>query len=176
MGILCGTRWMYLPNSSFLMQVDWMWVISQSNWPVWTALTGMTFVKKITSQFIQQLRCSGESYFKNELKSLNPKYSSYSVKTFGGSFRLKKWLKITTNKSDFRVLTRITGRVSVWLRWGCSSFRLGVYMQIFVSLRVFRTDSRYFLPMQISLSGVCREWQKNGIALTIRNIQEWGLG
>ena len=67
-----------------------MWVISQSNWPVWTALTGMTFVKKITSQFIQQLRCSGESYFKSELKSLNLKYISYSVKTFGGSFRLKK--------------------------------------------------------------------------------------
>ena len=144
MGILCGTRWMYLPNSSFLMQVDWMWVISQSNWPVWTALTGMTFVKKITSQFIQQLRCSGESYFKNELKSLNLKYISYSVKTFGGSFRLKKLLKITTNKSDCQVLTRITGRVWVWLRWGFSSFRWGMYMQTFVSFRMFRTDSRYF--------------------------------
>ena len=158
MGILCGTRWTYLPNCSFLMQVDSMWVFSLSSWPVWTALTGMTFVKKITSQFIQQLRCSGESYFKNELKSLNLKYISYSVKTFGGSFLLKKWLKITTNKSDFQFLTRITARVSVWLRWGYSSFRLGVYMQIFVSFRVFRTDSRYFLPMQISLNGLCGEW------------------
>ena len=146
MGILCSTRWTYLPNCSFLMQVDSMWVISQSSWPVWTALTGMTFVKKITSQFIQQLRCSGESYFKNELKSLNLKYISYSVKTFVGSFLLKKWLKRTTNKSDFQFLTRITGRVSVWLRWGCSLFRLGAYMQIFVSFRVFRTVEDIFYP------------------------------
>ena len=97
-------------------------------------------------------------FFKNELKSLSLKSIPYSVKTFGGSFPLKQWLKIRTNKSDSQILTRITGRVSVWLRWGCSSFRLGVYMQIFVSFRVFRTDSRYFLPMQISLSGVWREW------------------
>ena len=94
----------------FSIQVDWMWVISQSSWPVWTALTGMTFVKKITSQFIQQLRCSGESYFKNKLKSLNLKYISYSVRTFGGSFRLKQWLKITTNRFFCKF----------WAHLGCS--------------------------------------------------------
>ena len=109
-----------------------MWVISQSNWPVWTALTGMTFVKKITSQFIQQLRCSGESYFKNELKSLNPKYSSYSVKTLVAVFGWKmiennnkqKWLSgFDSNNGESLSMTKV-GMLIVSLRGVYANFRL----------------------------------------------------